>query len=696
MNVVVRHSILGRIRLGYDLHKVKPRQAALAQSLVSVQDGVQNVKLNITVGSFLVNYDSAKISEKTILALFKALDSKYLDNQEMLESVTEPVKQVGLLEELGEMTLGFFINKLLPTPIRFLLRIKNLSPRIFAGFKALASGNISDTRVLDAAAIGISLYNGNVSTADNINFLLNIGETVEDYTRRKSFQDLARAIFSDKDPVQLYVSDNKEKTIPLALLKKDDIAIVRNGAMIPCDGEIIRGEALVNQASITGEPLAVEKRVGSTVFAGTIVEEGEIFIKTRAVAKDSKVNSILKQIESNENLKVSSEVRSERLADRLVKYNFLLTGIVAFVTRDINKIISTLMVDYSCAMKLVSPIAVLSAMKEAAEHGIAVKGGKYLEDWANADVLVMDKTGTLTNAEPHLARIISFSQYKDEDLLRYCACLEEHYAHPIARAIVKAAEEMAISHPEDHAKVEYVVAHGISSYIDGKRVLVGSSHFIFTDEKVKAPKNLEEVQKDAIKRGESLLYLALSGKLIGVFAINDPIRQEARGIINALRQSGVKKIIMITGDEEGSAKMIASQAGVDSYLSKALPEDKLKLVKKYKKEGYKVIMLGDGINDAPALSSSDVGIAMGESAAIAEDAADIVLSNDGLESLVKIRKLGKSLIGRIDRENKEIVLFNSLLIVLGLMGIIPPQSSALLHNASTIFFSAEATKPFLR
>lgn len=696
MKFIVRHSIPGRMRLGYNLHEIKPRQAALAQSLVSVQDGVESVNLNITVGSFLVNYDPSKVSEKTIKALFTALDSKYLDNQEMLESVTEPVKQVGLLEELGQMTFSFFVNKLLPSPIRFLLRIKNLSPRIFLGLKTLLSGNISDTRVLDAAAIGISLYNGNISTADNINFLLNIGETVEDYTRRKSYQDLAKAIFSDKDPVQLYVSENEEKTIPLALLKKDDVAIVRNGAMIPCDGEIIKGEALVNQASITGEPLAVEKRVGSTVFAGTVVEEGEIFIKTRTIAKDSKVNSILKQIENNENLKVSSEVRSEHLADRLVKYNFLLTGIVALVTRDITKIISTLMVDYSCAMKLVSPIAVLSAMKEAAEHGIAVKGGKYLEDCAKADVLVMDKTGTLTNAEPHLSRIISFSQYSEDDLLKYCACLEEHYAHPIARAIVKAAEERAISHPEDHAKVEYIVAHGISSYIGKKRVLVGSSHFIFGDEKIEAPEDLEALQKEAAERGESLLYLALSGKLVGVFAINDPIRKEAKSIIKTLRRSGMKKIIMITGDEEGSARMIANQADVDSYLSRALPEDKLRLVKKYKEAGYKVVMLGDGINDAPALSSADVGIAMGESAAIAEDTADIVLSNDGLESLVKIRKLGKNLIYRIDRENKEIVLFNSLLIVLGLMGIIPPQSSALLHNISTIYFSAEATKPYLR
>lgn len=697
MKFIVKHSIPGRIRLGYDVHELTPKQAALAQSLVNVQDGIESVALNITVGSFLVKYDPAVLTEKEVKAFFSVLDHRYLDNEEMLEAVTEPVKEVSLIEELGYMTLGFFAKRLLPLPVRMVLRVKNLSPRIISGVKTLLSGNVSDTRVLDAAAICISLYSGDVATADNINFLLNIGETVEDYTKRKSFQDLAKAMFSDKDPVQLYVSEDEEKTIPLAMLKKDDIVIVRNGAMIPCDGDIIRGEALVNQASITGEPLAVEKRVGSSVFAGTIVEEGEIFIRTRSVAKDSKVNAILSQIENNQNLKVSSEVRSELLADRLVKYNFMLTGLTAIITRNLTKVISTLMVDYSCAMKLISPVAVLSAMKEAAEHGIAVKGGKYLEDAAKADTLVMDKTGTLTNAAPHLKAIISFSGYSEEELLKYAACLEEHYAHPIARAIVKAAEDRGVEHPEDHAKVEYIVAHGISSFIDNERVLIGSSHFIFADEKVEEPEGLREVQEDAIRNGESLLYLAKSNKLIGVFAINDPIRPEAKSSLDALRESGITSFTMITGDEEGAARTIAKAAGIDNYLSKALPEDKLRLVREYKESGRKVIMIGDGINDAPALSASDVGIAMGDSAAIAEDTADIVLSSgDGLHSLVETRKLGEGLIKRIDRENKEIVVFNSALIVLGLMGVIPPSSSALLHNVSTVYFSFMATRPHLR
>ncbi len=696
MKFIVRHSIPGRIRLGYDVHALSPRQAALAESLISVQSGIKDVTLNTLTGSFLVEYDYAKISEKEVKALFSVLDSRYLDNAEMLEAVSVPEKQAGLFEELGAMTLHFFLCRLLPAPVRTVLRVKNLSPRILSGVKSVLNGHVSDTRVLDAAAIGISLYAGNISTADNINFLLNIGETVEEFTKKRSFQDLANAMFSDKDPVQLYVSDDEEKTIPLAMLKKNDVVIVRNGAMIPCDGDIIKGEALVNQASITGEPLAVEKRTGSTVFAGTVVEEGEIFIKTRSVAKDSKVNSILSQIEDNENLKVSSEVRSELLADKLVKYNFLLTGLTALITRDLTKVISTLMVDYSCAMKLISPVAVLSAMKEAAEHGIAVKGGRYLEEAAKADVLVMDKTGTLTNAEPSLAEIISFSNYGEDELLKLAACLEEHYAHPIARAIVKAAEDRGIDHPEDHAKVEYIVAHGIASYVEGERVLIGSSHFIFSDENIPVPEKLEAVRRDAQKKGESLLYLAKNGELAGVFAINDPIRKEAKASIAELRRSGMKSFSMITGDEEGAARMIAKEAGLDSYLAKALPEDKVKLVKKLKNEGHKVVMIGDGINDAPALSVADVGIAMGDSAAIAEDTADIVLSSDdGLDSLVKTRKLGEGLIRRIDRENREIVAFNSALIVLGLLGLIPPSSSALLHNVSTIYFSFKATRPLL-
>ena len=692
----VRHSIPGRIRLGYDIHAITPRQAALAQSLIEIQEGILKVTFNTETGSFLVFYDVEKQTEKSILSFFSVLDERYLNNEEMLEATVDPPKQISLLNQLASMVAGFYLRKLLPVPVRAVMRAMNLAPRLVSGAKCILNGKISDTRVLDAAAIGISLYSGDTATADNIAFLLNIGETIEDYTKKRSYQDLANAMFNDKDPVQLYISDNEEKTIPLAMLKKGDIVIVRDGAMIPCDGEVLKGEALVNQATITGEPLAVEKRAKSTVFAGTVVEEGEIYVQARSVAKDSKVNSILKQIEGNQELKVSSEIKSEILADKLVKYNFLLTGLTALITRNMTKVISTLMVDYSCAMKLIAPVAVLSAMKEAAEHGIAIKGGRYLEEVAKADCLVMDKTGTLTNAEPSLAHVICFGDKSEDELLRIAACLEEHYAHPIARALVKAANDKGLSHPEDHAKVEYIVAHGIASSINGARVLIGSSHFIFADEKVPIPTNLASEQKKALKKGESLLYLAMDGKLIGVFAINDPIRREAKRALNELKRSGMTSLNMITGDDEGAARAIAKEAGIDNYIAKALPEDKVKLVMKLRADGYRVVMIGDGINDAPALSAANVGIAMGDSAAIAEDTADIVLSSsDGIESLAKTRKLGRRLVDRIDMENKEIVLFNSALIILGLVGLLPPSSSALLHNASTVFFSFQASRPLL-
>ncbi len=692
----VRHSIPGRIRLGYDIHAITPRQAALAQSLIEIQEGILKVTFNTETGSFLVFYDVEKQTEKAILSFFSVLDERYLNNEEMLEATVDPPKQISLLNQLASMVAGFYLRKLLPVPVRAVMRAMNLAPRLVSGAKCILNGKISDTRVLDAAAIGISLYSGDTATADNIAFLLNIGETIEDYTKKRSYQDLANAMFNDKDPVQLYISDNEEKTIPLAMLKKGDIVIVRDGAMIPCDGEVLKGEALVNQATITGEPLAVEKRAKSTVFAGTVVEEGEIYVQARSVAKDSKVNSILKQIEGNQELKVSSEIKSEILADKLVKYNFLLTGLTALITRNMTKVISTLMVDYSCAMKLIAPVAVLSAMKEAAEHGIAIKGGRYLEEVAKADCLVMDKTGTLTNAEPSLAHVICFGDKSEDELLRIAACLEEHYAHPIARALVKAANDKGLSHPEDHAKVEYIVAHGIASSINGARVLIGSSHFIFADEKVPIPTNLASEQKKALKKGESLLYLAMDGKLIGVFAINDPIRREAKRALNELKRSGMTSLNMITGDDEGAARAIAKEAGIDNYIAKALPEDKVKLVMKLRADGHRVVMIGDGINDAPALSAANVGIAMGDSAAIAEDTADIVLSSsDGIESLAKTRKLGRRLVDRIDMENKEIVLFNSALIILGLVGLLPPSSSALLHNASTVFFSFQASRPLL-
>ena len=693
----VRHSIPGRIRLEYDKRRIDPIRASLAENLIAVQEGITGISFNSNVGTFLVYYDISKLSECEVLAFFSAIDGRYLDDPSMLASVREPDVSISLAGTLVSMTVSYALRKLLPVSIRSIMRVWRAFPRVMAGVKCLLSGHISDTRVLDAAAISVAIASGNSRTADNIGFLLSVGETIEEYTKRKSLDDLAITMFSGNESVHVLAGEDTEEVRPLSAVRKGDVIIARTGDVIQADGSVAKGEALVNQATITGEPLAVEKREGSTVFAGTVVEEGEIYVCVRQIGSQTKVSRILAEIGSSNELKVSSQKNAEILADRLVKYNFLFTALTFLFTRNTAKVLSTLMVDYSCAMKLSAPIAVLSAMKEAAEHGLLVKGGRFLEEAAKADTVVFDKTGTLTNASPMLSRIINFSARSDDEILRLAACLEEHYAHPIARAIVRAADERNLEHPEKHAKVEYIVAHGIASYVADHRVLVGSRHFVINDEHSEAPDSLDDIQKEAIKRGESLLYLAEDGRLIALFALSDPVRTDAAQVILKLRESGVSRCVMITGDDEGAAKSVAESAGLDRYISRALPEDKSRYVKDCRNDGHKVIMLGDGINDAPALAAADVGVAMGESAAIAGETADIVLSGDsGLEGIVTARELGRGLLRRIDQTNRSIVLVNTSLILLGLAGLLPPSVSALLHNASTVAFALQSSKPLIK
>ena len=693
----VRHSIPGRIRLEYDNRNIDPIRATLAENLIAVQEGITGISFNSNVGTFLVYYDISKLSECEVLAFFSAIDGRYLDDPSMLASVREPDVSISLAGTLVSMTVSYALRKLLPVSIRSIMRVWRAFPRVMAGAKCLLSGHISDTRVLDAAAISVAIASGNSRTADNIGFLLSVGETIEEYTKRKSLDDLAITMFSGNESVHVLAGEDTEEVRPLSAVRKGDVIIARTGDVIQADGSVAKGEALVNQATITGEPLAVEKREGSTVFAGTVVEEGEIHVCVRQIGSQTKVSRILAEIGSSNELKVSSQKNAEILADRLVKYNFLFTALTFLFTRNTAKVLSTLMVDYSCAMKLAAPIAVLSAMKEAAEHGLLVKGGRFLEEAAKADTVVFDKTGTLTNASPMLSRIINFSARSDDEILRLAACLEEHYAHPIARAIVRAADERNLEHPEKHAKVEYIVAHGIASYVADHRVLVGSRHFVINDEHSEAPDSLDDIQKEAIKRGESLLYLAEDGRLIALFALSDPVRTDAAQVILKLRDDGVSRCVMITGDDEGAAKSVAESAGLDRYISRALPEDKSRYVKDCRNDGHKVIMLGDGINDAPALAAADVGVAMGESAAIAGETADIVLSGDsGLEGIVTARELGRGLLRRIDQTNRSIVLVNTSLILLGLAGLLPPSVSALLHNASTVAFALQSSKPLIK
>ncbi len=699
MIVTVKHSLPGRIRLSYNKKEVTNRQAALAQSLLSLQEGMTDVSFNFTTGTFLVYYDTNILSEKEILAYFKALSEKYLDDPQMLEAVEEPQEKESLLFSLAAMTAWHYAKSLLPAPLKLVLRITSLAPRILKGVDKLVAGEPFKSEVLDAAAITMALATGDNTTASNINFLLDIGETIEDFTKRKSYADLKNTMLSENDQVSLIEQnengENIERQIPLFMLKKENVFVSRTGDVIAADGEVLDGEALVNQASITGESLAVEKRKGMSVFAGTVVQEGEIYIKVRAVGSQTKVQNILAMIDSSQQLKVSSQIKSEVLSDKLVKYNFGLSLLTFLFTRNITKVMATLMVDYSCAMKLAAPIAVLSAMNEAAKNGILVKGGKFLEDACIADTVVFDKTGTLTAAEPSLSRIITFEKNEDE-VLRIAACLEEHFAHPVARAIVKAAKERNLSHPENHAKVDYVVAHGIATTLDNKRLLIGSNHFIFEDEKVVQPQNLSLLQKEAISKGESLLYLAEEKTLLAAFAITDKVRPNAKAIISKLKKSGIQTCAMITGDDEGAAKTAAKQTGIDYYKSHALPEDKVSYIERKKKQGHKVIMIGDGINDAPAIAAASTGIAMGDCAAITGETADIVLSSqDGLNGLYRTRIMGQRLMKKIDKNNKGIIAVNSTLMALGLLGIVSPSMAAILHNTSTVLFSINAAKPLV-
>lgn len=548
--------------------------------------------------------------------------------------------------------------------------------------------------MLDATALTTAAFTGNTNTASSISMLLNLGEQIEEVTKRVSYGNLAHKLLISDEPVHI-LENGEEKTIPADALKKDDLVIVREGSMIPCDGTVERGEGMVNQASITGESLPVDKKAGSGVFAGTILSEGELVIRTRTTGRDTKVHNIIKMIDNSQNLKANAQRRSENLAEKIVPLNFALAGITWLFTRNLTKTMSTLMVDYSCAMKLAAPIAVLSAMKEAAGLGISVKGGKYLEEAAEATTIIFDKTGTLTFSNPKVEKIHAMKEYGEDFVLQTAACLEEHFPHPLGRAVVSLAEERGLLHPENHTKVEYIVAHGIASTLDGKKVRIGSAHFIFDDEKIPFDEKVRDIQEESAKNGESLLYLSYDGELAGVLTIGDPVRPEAREVVQNLRKTGIKRCVMITGDTEGAAKKIAETAGLDGYYSQALPEDKVSLIKK-EKAGGKVIMLGDGINDAPALSAADVGIAIEGSSSIASDTADIVLSEGGLSSVAATRILAQGLIRKISANNAFIIEVNSALLLLGVFGLISPQLAAILHNSVTVGISVKSMQPILK
>ena len=694
MTITIHHALPGRIRVHYDVNALTPRQAVLAQSLISVQDGITDISVNTKIGSFLIFFDTSVITQVEIENLFRALSSKYLDDEQMLEAVSQIPITESIMSIFVSTMINHFAKKLLPIFLRRFFLFKNIVPRVGEALGVcFRHKKIFSTQMLDATALSVAVLTGNTSTASSISMLLKLGEAIEDVTKRVSYGNLAQKLLISDEPVHILEGD-EEKTIPADALKKDDLVIVREGSMIPCDGSVERGEGMVNQASITGESLPVDKKAGSGVFAGTILVEGELVIRTRSTGRDTKVQNIIQMIDNSQSLKAAVQKRSERLAEKIVPFNFALAGLTWLFTRDVTKTMSTLMVDYSCAMKLAAPIAVLSAMKEAAGLGISVKGGKYLEEVAEANTIIFDKTGTLTFANPKVEKIYPSKDFSEDFVLQTAACLEEHFPHPLGRAVVHAAEEKNLLHPENHTKVEYIVAHGIASTIDGKKVRIGSAHFIFDDEKIPFDEKIKSIQADSLKTGESLLYLSYDGDLAGVIAIGDPIRPEAREVIKKLKETGITRCVMITGDTEGAAKKIAENAGLDGYYSQALPEDKVSLIEK-EKAGGKVIMLGDGINDAPALSTADVGIAIEGSSSIASDTADIVLTEGGLQNVATTRLLGQGLLSKINRNNTFIIEVNSILLILGVMGLITPQLAAILHNSVTVGISMKAMESVL-
>ena len=581
---------------------------------------------------------------------------------------------------------------LLPYPVRAVYTTAMSLKYIYKGVKTLLKGKI-EVPVLDATAIGVSVLRNDIKTADSIMFLLGIGELLEEWTHKKSVDDLARTMSLNTGSVWM-LCDGKEVQVSSNDVKEGDCVVVHMGNIIPFDGEVYDGEAMVNQASITGESMPVRRVKDNYVYAGTVVEEGEITIKVKKVGGSSQYEKIVKMIEETEKLKSSSESKASHIADKLVPYTLAGTALTYLLTRNTTKALSVLMVDFSCALKLAMPITVLSAIREASLHNVTVKGGKFLEAVSEADTIVFDKTGTLTKAKPTVVDVVSFCSETPDELLRIAACLEEHFPHSMAKAVVEAAKDRSLEHEEMHSKVDYVVAHGISSYIDDRKAVIGSYHFVFEDENCTVP---EDKAKEFANLPEqySRLYLAIQGELAAVILIEDPLRDEAEAVINSLRKSGISKVVMMTGDSDRIAKNIADKVGVDVYYSEVLPADKAAFVEKERKEGRKVIMIGDGINDSPALSAANVGIAISDGAEIAREIADITVGSDDLYQIVTLKMLSDALMKRIKKNYRTIVGFNSGLILCGVTGLLAPTTSALLHNASTLAISLKSMESFL-
>lgn len=692
MKFTIKHESRGRMRVHMEQYRMTYEQADTLLYVIHNHRNVTFVKVYDRTADAVIeyvgdreqiiellrhfHYESANVPQTVIKTSGRELNNSY---QEKL---------------IGSVGWHYSKKLLLPWPIRTALTVGRSIKYIGIGLKCLLQRKI-EVPVLDATAITVSLVTKDFSTASSIMFLLGIGELLEEWTHKKSVDDLARSMSLNVSKVWLRTPENQEILVESSKIEKGDKVVVHMGNVIPFDGEVLDGDAMVNQASLTGESVPVQRTVGNTVFAGTVVEEGEITIRVKEVEGNNRFDQIVTMIEESEKLKSELEGKAEHYADKLVPWTLGATGLTYLLTRNVTKAMSILMVDFCCALKLAMPISVLSAIREASLYNVTVKGGKFLEAVAEADTIVFDKTGTLTKAHPTVVDVVNFNdEYSSDDMLRVAACLEEHFPHSMAKAVVDAASKKGLSHEEMHTKVEYIVAHGIATSINGKRTVIGSYHFVFEDEKCVVPAGKEPLF-ESLPLYYSHLYLAIEGKLSAVICIEDPLRDEAAAVVTSLKKAGISKVVMMTGDSERTASVIAKKVGVDEYYAEVLPEDKAAFVEREKAKGRKVIMIGDGINDSPALSAANVGIAISDGAEIAREIADITVGSDDLYQIVTLKYISNALMKRIKSNYRKIVGFNSGLIALGVAGVLPPTTTALLHNGSTILISVNSMKNLL-
>lgn len=690
MKFVVKHEIKGRIRVHFCQKRMTFEEADTLQYYLDSQEMITSSKVQERTQDATICYTGEK---SAVIALLRSFQYEKVDVPDVYRQNSGRETNREYWDKLVTKVVVHYGNKLfLPMPIRTVITGVKSVKYIYQGIHTLLQRKI-EVPVLDATAIGVSMFRGDLSTAGSVMFLLGIGEILEEWTHKKSVDDLARSMSLNISRVWL-CNDGQEMLVPTTEIQTGDLVRVHMGNMVPFDGTVAEGEAMVNQASLTGESEPVRKYIESMVYAGTVVEEGELTIRVKETNGSSKFDKIVTMIEESEKLKSRLESKAEHLADRLVPYTLLGTGITYLLTGNITKAISVLMVDFSFALKLAMPIAVLSAIREASNYHVTVKGGRYLEAMAEADTIVFDKTGTLTKAQPTVKQVVAFNGMSENELLRIAACLEEHFPHSMAKAVVQAAIDRHLVHEELHSKVEYIVAHGISSKINDKKVVIGSYHFVFEDEKCAVPDGMMEAF-DKLPSECSHLFMAIDHELAAVICIEDPLREEAAAVVRKLKETGISKVVMMTGDSDRTAKAIAARVGVDEYYSEVLPEDKASFVEEEKKAGRKVIMIGDGINDSPALSAADIGIAISDGAEIAREIADITVGADGLNELVTLKLISDGLMKRIHKNYRFIVGFNTGLIVLGVAGILQPATSALLHNTSTLMIGLKSMQDIL-